>query len=469
MSKTRSAGGPLLFDLPFTAAPARLDHAGIGLARMVALAGRDATFAAEVTLLDVADHRLIRSGVELAHRVIDGRGDWYLRAPAWEPLLPAERIEPFAVGDLPDDIADLVMPFRRRGALGPVAAISIERQTFEFRGPDGGEPLGYLQDDRVTIRRGGVTTARYRETTIKAAAAGFTAEQEEWLTSTLVAAGGTQVTAFPALPTRLGTPATGLTDYPDPRPVNAGSTFENFVEAVLAGRLLELITADLTARAGEPDAGDLVRSVAAGLRGDLNGLSAALEPDWLAELDEELGWLISALDGSGVDGDRLRSVLRRERYLRLLDLLVTAVRGPKVDENVSDLPAAETLSGLLAEAAQKLIKDAGKLGTRSQDEDWTAAALSAEEVARIDGLARMVVAKKDRRAARKLRHVIKLLVEARTEAESAAEAQRQSRFATPADAFELGRAYQRHRQRQAEARDGFVDAWRKAVRSGKLS
>jgi hypothetical protein len=41
-----------------------------------------------VTLLDAPDHRLIRSGVLLAHRVLDGRGEWYITAPDWQPLLP---------------------------------------------------------------------------------------------------------------------------------------------------------------------------------------------------------------------------------------------------------------------------------------------------------------------------------------------------------------------------------------------
>ena len=77
MSPERGAAAGLLFDLPYTTAPARLDNAEVGLLRPIALVDRSATYAAEVTLLDVADHRLIRSGLELAHRVIEGRGDWY--------------------------------------------------------------------------------------------------------------------------------------------------------------------------------------------------------------------------------------------------------------------------------------------------------------------------------------------------------------------------------------------------------
>jgi hypothetical protein len=468
MNKSRPVGVPLLFDVPFTAGPARLDNSELGISKVVALVGRDASFAAEVTLLDVADHRLIRSGIELAHRVIDGRGDWYLRAPVWQPLLPVERIEPFAHGDLPEDFTELVMPFRRRGALGPVAAVSVERQTFAFRGETTEEPLGRLQDDRVTIRRGGVTTARFREVTIDPCS-GLTDPQLTWLSSSLVAIGGTEVTGFPLLASRLGTPATGLTDFPEPRPLNQASSFETFVEAVLAGRLRELIAADLAGRAEEPGSAALLRTVAAGLRGELNGLSAALDPDWLAELDEELGWLISSIENANEAG-QLRSVLRRERYLRLLDLLVIAARGPQVDEDAADLPAAETLTGLLSDAADKLIKDARRLGSGSEAEEWAAVALTAEEVGRIDGLARMVVAKRDRRTARRLRPAIDRLIEARTESDLAEQAQQQARFATPSDAFELGRSYQRHRQRQAAARDGFFDAWHRiAPKAGKPS
>lgn len=469
------------FDLPYTTGSARLDNVELGLSRPVALIGREASYAAEVTLLDVADHRLIRSGLELAHRVIDGRGDWYLRAPDWQPLLPAEQIEPFAQGDLPERLGDLVMPFRRRGALGPVAAISYERQTFEFRtgaefrtggeARGGGEPLGRLRDDRVTIRRGGVTTARYREVRIEAGPAGLDGRQQEWLIGALEAIGGTLVEEFPSLAQRIGTPATGLTDYPAPRPIEPDAGFENFIESVVAGRLLELITADLAGRSGAESAGEQLDRAVSGLRAELNGLASALEPDWLAELDEELGWLSGALvEATAEDGDRagrLRSILRRERYLHLLELLVGAVRGPRVDPNSSDLPAAETMIGLLDDAIEKLITVASRLTFESPGTMWADAAVAAEEVGRISHLARMVVAKKHRREARRLRPAVELLLTARREAEHADHDQHEARFAGVAVAFELGRSYQRHRQRLAAAQQEFLDDWAPTLRKGK--
>ena len=39
----------------------------------------------------------------LAHRVLDGRGEWYLTAPDWQPLLPKDRIELMGHSDLPEE------------------------------------------------------------------------------------------------------------------------------------------------------------------------------------------------------------------------------------------------------------------------------------------------------------------------------------------------------------------------------
>ena len=63
-----------LFDMPYSAAAPRLLNAELGLHSLVARAGHHAGYSMDVTLLDAPDHRLIRTGVLLAHRVLDGRG-----------------------------------------------------------------------------------------------------------------------------------------------------------------------------------------------------------------------------------------------------------------------------------------------------------------------------------------------------------------------------------------------------------
>lgn len=451
----------LLFDLPFTAAPARLDNPDVGLTRVIALAGRSAAHAAEVTVLDVSDHRLIRSGIELFHRVVDGRGDWRLRSHGWEPSLEGDRTVPFAHGDLPDELADLVLPFRRRGALGPIAAISYERQTFEFRAESGAQPSCWLRDSRATVRRGGVTTSRYRELTIEPGPGGLTQQQADWLAGSLLAAGGTQVDAFPNLAARLGTPATGLSDYPEPRSIEPKSTFENFVESVLDGRLRELIMADLAARCGSSRAGARLIEIVGGLRAELTGLAPTLDQEWLAELTDELDWLVDALAETRGESDRLRSLLRRERYLRLLDLLVTGSRAPKVNDDLTDQPSAQTLAWLLSEGVDRLLQTLHALNPESPTADWAAAARQAIEVRRLERISRAVLPKRIRRTAKRMRPLAEQLIIAREAGAAATEAQRQARFATPADAFEFGAAYERQRQRERTAQEAFFELWAK--------
>ena len=80
--------GQRYYDMPYSAATPRMINPDLGLHHLVVRAGHNAAYEISVTLLDAPDHRLIRSGVLLAHRVLDGRGEWYITAPDWQPLLP---------------------------------------------------------------------------------------------------------------------------------------------------------------------------------------------------------------------------------------------------------------------------------------------------------------------------------------------------------------------------------------------
>ena len=78
---------PLYFELAWTAArPVPAD-----LRTTVAAGGARRTIECKVTLLDSPDHRLLRSGIVVAHRVVDGLGEWYMDAPEWSPWLPVAR------------------------------------------------------------------------------------------------------------------------------------------------------------------------------------------------------------------------------------------------------------------------------------------------------------------------------------------------------------------------------------------
>lgn len=98
---------PLYFELAWTAArPVPAD-----LRTTVAAGGARRTIECKVTLLDSPDHRLLRSGIVVAHRVVDGLGEWYMDAPEWSPWLPVARsVALDAAGELPQDFTCLVRP-----------------------------------------------------------------------------------------------------------------------------------------------------------------------------------------------------------------------------------------------------------------------------------------------------------------------------------------------------------------------
>ena len=186
------------YDMPYSAAAPRMINPDLGLHHLVARVGHNAAYEIAVTLLDAPDHRLIRSGVLLAHRVLDGRGEWYITAPDWEPLLPQDHIELMGHADLPEELADMIRPLRRRATLGPVAALICDRREFALRDEEG-TTLALLRDDKVTVRRGGLTTARYREVLITPVGPGLTDEQVSFLDRALLQAGATHVPRFPRL------------------------------------------------------------------------------------------------------------------------------------------------------------------------------------------------------------------------------------------------------------------------------
>ena len=131
--------GQRLFDMPYSSqvpSPVRPD---LGLTSLVARAGHNAGYDIDLTLLDAADHRLIRTGLVLAHRVLDGRGEWYLGAPDWVPLLPKELIVPMGQGRAarrPGRAGPTVPSGRSPGAGGGAALRTAGVRSPGRRGPD---------------------------------------------------------------------------------------------------------------------------------------------------------------------------------------------------------------------------------------------------------------------------------------------------------------------------------------------
>ena len=281
--------GQRFYDLPYSAAAPRLINPDLGLHNLVARAGHNAAYEIDVTLLDAPDHRLIRSGVLLAHRVLDGRGEWFMTAPDWQPLLPKDRIELMGHADLPEEFADLLRPLRRRATLGPVAALNCDRREFALR-DDQGTTLALLRDDKVTVRRGGLTTARYREVMITPIGPGLDRGAGR-LAGPGVHPGRRDGGArFPRLVARLGRPG-----HRAHRPARCPSRStprlrsRRFVSQLLALRLRRIVEADLAIRGGDQTAVGRLADEAARLRDELAGWPRCSTPDWVEDLVRRAG------------------------------------------------------------------------------------------------------------------------------------------------------------------------------------
>jgi len=452
--------GQRLYDMPFSSPEPRLVDPEVGLHNVVARAGHNAAYGIEVTLLDAHDHRLIRSGVLLAHRVLDERGEWFLTAPDWQPLLPKDRIEPMGHADLPDDLASLIRPLRRRATLGPVAGLKCERREFALR-DDRGTTLALLRDDKVTVRRGGLTTARYREVMLTPVGPGLTTEQRRSVDRAFRAVGANRVPRFPRLVTRLGAPATGASDIPAVQVLEGSLPLKRFVGALVGNRLHAVVRADLALRSGAAASAAALGAEAAALREELAGLEPALEPAWAEDLRDDLDWLLASVAaGPARTAAGEPAWLRSERYLSVLERLVSAARSAHLDVDGTG-PAADALARLLEDAVGRLRACADPLRVDSSDGDWDTVR---EALGVLHGLA--VVASTaapapSGAALALLRRPARLLAAVPLRRPST---EPDLSGLTPAEAFEAGREHERAQQRDRAAREEFVKRWAKSVR-----
>lgn len=478
------AGEVRRFELPFTTAPNQLTNPELGLRSVAERRGENAAYSMDVTLLDAPDHRLIRAGILLAHRVVGGWGEWYLSAPRWAPLLPVESVEQMGHADLPENLANLVQPFRRGATLGPVAGLRVERVEYAVRGA-GPLPLAVLRNEAVTVRRGGVATARYREFTLTGAAAELTSAQLEWLGEAMLASGATEVKSFPSLASRLGAPATGLTDLPDPQQWDRRSPLEEFVSSVFAGALLGLTRADLACRTGKAGAGRRLLKRLRAVTHQVGGLAPLLDSRWASELRADLAWAVRTLpvsdtDPAGISGPGADGVpvgvdtakLNGERYLSILDRLAQAIRSPKLGDS-SRLPTGRAMKQLgtdsvaaLATACSQLTATALAVpggpdaeftyAQRRVDERWRAALAAAERLLDVTR-----VLPDPGKQTRKTRRRAGLLVELLTQCVGVdgEHCFHEVEGLSTREAFDAGREFERAWATQQLARRTFLEHW----------
>lgn len=428
------------FHVPFTATAPPMTSRAVGIVRLTQR--RASGTSTDVTIIDSPDNRLLRSGVTVSHRVCEGLGHWVLEAPAWAPRLPSHRSEPVgATAELPLEYAMLVRPIARGAVLGPVAALDIERTEYTMLGPEDA-PVAAIVDEQVAVRRGGVTTARYRETTITPTAE-FTPQQREFVLSSMLSVSATPVDSFPSLQQRLGPPATGMTDFPQPQPVRRDSTLEELVTAVFARDLHDLVDTLLDLASARPDDVAVLNSQLATVARDVRGFAHALDPQWCRSVQE----LVSGAPFGSI-GDAVPVALR------VADTLVGAVHAPRLGDTSHDL-AAPLLHRRAQQGVYILADRCRALEESSPDKQWEGALQAAEQLAVSAAVASLLPGKP-------LTKIVRLLDELSTHLRSCVAPPDEPvalEGLTLEEAFREGARAERRRFTMAHSRARFVAQW----------
>lgn len=438
---TKRAPSALLFDVDLDAPSPALTSVAAGIDR-VAFRTPEPVHR-DVTVFDTQDERLLRAGIVVAHRMVAGVGEWYLAAPTWQPRLPAERVEPLSASvGLPQAFLDLIEPITRRAPLGPVAALDGDRQAYVMRSADG-TPLGVIEDEVVTVRRGESVVTRYRQVEVTPGPT-MTSQQASHVAESLQSIGASRVERFPSLQQRLGAPATGMTDFPVPQPLRRTATMEELVSAVFAADLRGITELLLDSVRDKRSHVAPLNAQLESVRRDLRGLAHAIEPAWRERTESLL---------SGLPHERIEDATNVA--LDVSEALVREVRAPKLGD-VAQEEAAPLLLARAQQAALIMADRCGALRAGSPDSDWVAALGAAEILAISSAVAEPVLGKPLRRIARRLQTVTEHL---RTCSGDWETSESDLEGLSVAEAYTLGSQVERGRARTSTERARFVALW----------
>lgn len=419
MAPRQEPVGPAALELPLEMPAVTLTNADLGL---VALAFGGAAVL-ESTVVDAADARLLRAGGLLVRALALASADapegatakpdrWELSVPEWlgggtwtaaagpEPAGSNGDGQPHGRAPLPpDELADNLVPLIRNAQLVELATRTVKRSRWLIRGEKG--TAAVLVDDTVTLRRHEIAVARYREATIDPVTC--SARALAWLCDALEAAGATLLDEPVPLPVRLGAPATGLPDLPDPDVVVPGDPVAIVFAALVRTDARALWTADLAVRSAAAHGVATLHRAVVDLASDLRVFGDMLDADLTAEVVNDLAWLDDQLaevrdlgvlrqhlaDEPGDFGPldevlagheaaarkRLIGTLGLPRYRRMLDGLVRLVRNPgaalKRDEQTlaraATQPAVAWLEDAFTATMATLAKRLKRAGTSGRD------------------------------------------------------------------------------------------------------
>lgn len=329
------------------------------------------------TYYDTADLRLTRAGASLRHRE-DG---WTVKLPGTSDvaLVRTELHFDGPGGDPPPDAVDVVHALTRGAPLLLVAHVDTVRRTVVLRDDDG-DAVAEAVDDAVSVHGGSGPDTEFRELEVEFSD-DVSAKVVRRLARHLQDAGAGAPHQVPKVVRALGPRALDAPDLVPPRDLDFASMPTEVLRAALARSTARLLAHDPGVRLGS-NAEDVhqARVATRRMRSDLRTFHRVLDPEWAESLRAELGWLGGVLGAvrdtdvllgrlqARVDAlpdadqpagsrvldvlraertqarDALLAVMRSDRYVSLLELLLAAAHevpastaGTDIEIEIGDL------------------------------------------------------------------------------------------------------------------------------------
>jgi CHAD domain-containing protein len=394
---------------------------------------------------DTSDFRLWQRGVTLRHRTGDrrGPGTWTVKLPEGGDKA-LDRTELSWAGQrkaVPDAAQTMLRGIIRRSQLQQVADLATTRRRLSLRDQNG-RSWAELDDDIVTIVKGGKNGGRFRELELELSP-GRDGPVDDVLKKLYDA--GARPESVPKLAKAVAV-LSGAAPRRPPQQLNSHARVGDVARACIADGLDRLLDHDyrLRLQPEHPPAHDVhqARVATRRLRSDLKTFRSLLVPDWVGYVRDELRWVGNALgrvrdsdvlintltkDGTArppgqrsirrrlVDQRRkasqdLAEVLESSRYLDLLDTLRAAADVPPFRGDPSPLRLADgALPGLIEPQWRSLRRRVHQAGRHPSDSELHRIRIAAKQLRYAAEAATPVVgkpAKKMAKAAENLQTVL---------------------------------------------------------------
>ena len=359
---------------------------------------------------DTADLALARSGVTVRSRTGEPGPLWTVKLPAGgrESVLRRREVTfEGPVGHVPLGALGLVLAYRRDQPLEPVATVRTMRTQFDLT--DGTRPVATVCDDTVSAKAGTAEAITFREIEIELGEGNTDDDFLDSVVGRFRAAGCKFEKRTVAKAVRaLGEAAQAAPDVVVADIVNKASVGE-VVTATFARSVQQVIRFDSAVRLDlDPEDLHQFRVATRRLRSDLRTFGPLLEATWAKTLTDELRWLDDAV-GAERDADvmlsrlverlstlgpadaaaahrlrhrldeqrivgraRLSEAMATDRYVALLNLLVSAGSAPGVASDpvgVVDEAARMHLAALARKPWRQLRRGVDALSPESSDDE----------------------------------------------------------------------------------------------------